>query len=136
SILLQNDEALMNLMQRWKNHGIRLTIDDFGTGYSSLAYLKRLNVHKLKIDRSFLIDLQDDEQDSAIVRAMIQIARSLNLVTIGEGIESVEVATLLREMGCDEGQGYLYLRPQPAAEFERWLQAAQRQGVSALLGAA
>ena len=135
SILLQNDEALMNLMQRWKNHGIRLTIDDFGTGYSSLAYLKRLNVHKLKIDRSFLIDLQDDEQDSAIVRAMIQIARSLNLVTIGEGIESVEVATLLREMGCDEGQGYLYLRPQPAADFERWLRAAQRQGVSALLGA-
>lgn len=134
SILLQSDEALMAMMKRWKDAGIRLTIDDFGTGYSSLAYLKRLNVHKLKIDRSFLVNLRQDEQDDAIVRAMVQIARSLNLETIGEGIEDADVAGLLREMGCDEGQGYFYSRPQPAAEFWAWFEAAGRQAFAVLPG--
>jgi EAL domain-containing protein (putative c-di-GMP-specific phosphodiesterase class I) len=91
-------------------------VDDFGTGYSVLAYLKRLNVHKLEIDRSVLVDLRQDEQDDAIVRAIVQIARGLNLETVGEGIEDDDVAALLRGMGCDDGEGYLCARPQPAAE--------------------
>ncbi|MEN9416968.1 MAG: hypothetical protein RI988_588 [Pseudomonadota bacterium] len=121
SILLQSDEALSSLMERWERQGIRLTIDDFGTGYSSLAYLKRLHVHKLKIDRSFVINLREDDQDQAIVRAMLQIARSLNLQTVAEGIEQADLAERLRLMGCDEVQGYLYARPQPAADLQDWL---------------
>jgi diguanylate cyclase (GGDEF)-like protein len=123
SILLQSDDMVMSLLKRWKQQGIRLTIDDFGTGYSSLAYLKRLAVDKLKIDRSFVTNLRHDEQDRAIVLAMLQIARSLKLVTVAEGIEEADAAERLRTMGCDEVQGYLYARPQPAAVFEKWLQA-------------
>ncbi|NCA91605.1 MAG: EAL domain-containing protein, partial [Gammaproteobacteria bacterium] len=88
--------------------GIHLAIDDFGTGYSSLAYLKRFPVDKIKIDR-------------AIVGAMIQIARSLNLKTIAEGGEEAVLAGQLREMGCDEVQGYLYARPLAVADLEDWL---------------
>jgi EAL domain-containing protein (putative c-di-GMP-specific phosphodiesterase class I) len=113
----------MSLLRRWKQLGIRLTIDDFGTGYSSLAYLKRLAVDKLKIDRSFVTNLRDDEQDRAIVLAMLQIARSLRLATVAEGIEDAEVVERLRAMGCEEVQGYLYARPQPAEVFEQWLRA-------------
>ncbi|MFM7533462.1 MAG: putative bifunctional diguanylate cyclase/phosphodiesterase [Rubrivivax sp.] len=121
SILLQSDDMVTSLLRRWKQQGIRLTIDDFGTGYSSLAYLKRLAVDKLKIDRSFVMNLHDDEQDRAIVLAMLQIARSLSLVTVAEGIEEPEVASRLHDMGCDEVQGYLYARPEPAPVFEQWL---------------
>jgi len=123
SILLQSDEVVMSLLQRWKQCGIRLSIDDFGTGYSSLAYLKRLAVDKLKVDRSFVANLRHDDQDRAIVLAMVQIARSLKLTTVAEGIEDAEVAERLNAMGCDEVQGYLYARPQPAAAFEEWLRA-------------
>jgi EAL domain-containing protein (putative c-di-GMP-specific phosphodiesterase class I) len=123
SILLQSDDMVMSLLRRWKQLGIRLTIDDFGTGYSSLAYLKRLAVDKLKIDRSFVTNLRDDEQDRAIVLAMLQIARSLRLATVAEGIEDAEVVERLRAMGCEEVQGYLYARPQPAEVFEQWLRA-------------
>ena len=123
SILLQSDDMVMSLLRRWKHQGIRLTIDDFGTGYSSLAYLKRLAVDKLKIDRSFVTNLRHDDQDRAIVLAMLQIARSLKLTTVAEGIEESDVAERLHTMGCDEVQGYLYARPQPAEVFEQWLRS-------------
>ncbi|NCA88949.1 MAG: EAL domain-containing protein, partial [Gammaproteobacteria bacterium] len=100
--------------------GIHLAIDDFGTGYSSLAYLKRFPVDKIKIDRSFVVNLQDDPGDRAIVGAMIQIARSLNLKTIAEGVEEAALAGRLKKMGCDEVQGYLYARPLAAEDLERW----------------
>ena len=108
SLLLQGEEAVLAALAQWKARGIHLAIDDFGTGYSSLAYLKRFPVDKIKIDR-------------AIVGAMIQIARSLNLKTIAEGGEEAVLAGQLREMGCDEVQGYLYARPLAVADLEDWL---------------
>ena len=129
SILLQSDDSVMDTIHRWKQRGIRLSIDDFGTGYSSLAYLKRLNVDKLKIDRSFVTNLRQDDQDQAIVRAMLQIARSLSLRTVAEGIEDAGVAEQLRTMGCDEVQGYLYARPKSAEELEQWLAPLRRNGL-------
>jgi diguanylate cyclase (GGDEF)-like protein/PAS domain S-box-containing protein len=121
SILLQNETAVLDTVAAWKARGIQLSIDDFGTGYSSLAYLKRFKVDKLKIDRSFIINLLINEEDRAIVQAIIQIARSLNLRTIAEGVEDALMADQLKIMGCDEIQGYLYSKPLPAAAFEQWL---------------
>jgi len=122
SILLHNEASILATVADWKAQGIRLSIDDFGTGYSSLAYLKRFKVDKLKIDRSFVINIQRDAEDRAIVQAMIEIARSLNLKTIAEGVEDAALAEQLRLMGCDEVQGYHYARPLPALEFKQWLE--------------
>ena len=121
TLLFEDRERVLAAVERLKAQGIGLSIDDFGTGYSSLAYLKRFKVDKLKIDRSFVSHLLHSEEDQAIVQAMIQIARSLNLKTIAEGIEDVALAERLRALGCDQGQGYLYSRPLPVAELEQWL---------------
>ena len=121
SLLLQNEAIVQETVTRWKAQGIKLAIDDFGTGYSSLAYLKHFRVDKLKIDRSFIIDILQDEEARAIVQAMIQMARGLNLRTIAEGVEAAAVAEQLRVMGCDEAQGYLYSPPLAAEELWAWL---------------
>ena len=117
SILLQGEDALLRTLTAWKAQGIQLAIDDFGTGYSSLAYLKRFPVDKLKIDRSFVKDLLTNAEDRAIVLAIIQIARSLNLRTVAEGVDDAALAEQLKVMGCDEAQGYLYAQPLPAEEL-------------------
>jgi EAL domain-containing protein (putative c-di-GMP-specific phosphodiesterase class I) len=109
--------------------GVRLSIDDFGTGYSNLSYLQRFAVDKLKVDRSFIVRLNNSGQDRAIVDAIVQIARSLNLVVTAEGIEDPSVVQALIEMGCAQGQGYLFGKPQPAAEFERLLPRAPELAV-------
>jgi predicted signal transduction protein with EAL and GGDEF domain len=124
SILLQGVDSVLATVSRWKALGIRLSIDDFGTGYSSLAYLKRFKVDKLKIDRSFVSDIAHDEEDRAIVRAIIQMAHSLNLKTIAEGVESAAIEERLRAMGCEESQGYFYSRPLPAAELDALIASA------------
>jgi diguanylate cyclase (GGDEF)-like protein/PAS domain S-box-containing protein len=117
SILIKDTENVLATVQRLKHMGIKLSIDDFGTGYSSLSYLKRFHVDKLKIDQSFIRDLATDSEDAAIVRAVIQMARSLGLSTIAEGVETQRVLELLRIYHCDEVQGYFISRPIPAAEF-------------------
>lgn len=122
SLLLQNEAIVQQTVTGWKARGIKLAIDDFGTGYSSLAYLKHFKVDKLKIDRSFIIDICQDEEARAIVQAMIQMARSLNLRTIAEGVEAAAMAEQLQVMGCDEAQGYLYAKPLRAEDLFRWLQ--------------
>jgi EAL domain-containing protein (putative c-di-GMP-specific phosphodiesterase class I) len=105
-----------------KDLGVKLAIDDFGTGYSSLSYLKKFNIDKLKIDQSFIRDLQSDEADQSIVKAIIELGRNLQLTLIAEGVEELEQQTVLQEMGCDEIQGYYFSRPLPEHEFIRFLQ--------------
>ena len=121
SILIHDTETILAAVQRLKSLGLRLSIDDFGTGYSSLSYLKRFAVDKLKIDQSFIRNLADDPENSAIVHAIIQMARSLNLRTIAEGVENNTLLHHLRDYNCDEAQGYHFARPMPAAEFAVYL---------------
>ena len=122
STLVDDADSFILALQRLKALGVRLSIDDFGTGYSNLSYLQRFSVDKLKVDRSFIVRLDNSPQDRAIVDAIVQIARSLDLVVTAEGIEDASVVQTLIEMGCAQGQGYLFGKPQPAAEFERLLQ--------------
>ena len=100
-----------------RDMGIGLSLDDFGTGYSSLVYLRRFPLDHLKIDRQFVAGLRTGSQDTAIVSAIIDLAHALGLTVVAEGVETDEQLTLLREMGCDVGQGYLWSRPVPAAEL-------------------
>lgn len=114
SILLHQLDSVMDTLVRLKKLGVKLSIDDFGTGYSSLSYLKRFDIDKLKIDRSFVRDINHDADDSAIVRAIIQMGHGLNLRIIAEGVEDITALEQLRRLGCDEAQGYYYARPMPA----------------------
>jgi diguanylate cyclase (GGDEF)-like protein len=123
SILLQDSAQL----RRLKELGVKLSIDDFGTGYSSLSYLQRFQVDKLKIDQSFVRGLIGNAQNQAIVTAIVQMARSLGLHTTAEGIEDEATRALLAELGCDQGQGFLFARPLAAAELGAF---ARRQQVS------
>ncbi len=100
---------------------MKLAIDDFGTGYSSLSYLKRFPVDYVKIDRSFVSELTQEGEDSAIVRAIIAMVHSLDLKVVAEGVETQAQMDFLKAHGCDEMQGYLISRPVPAAEFVRLL---------------
>ncbi|MEW6133040.1 MAG: EAL domain-containing protein [Pseudomonadota bacterium] len=108
--------------------GFRLAIDDFGTGYSSLAYLKRFPIQTLKIDQSFVRHIHEANEDREIVRTIIALARTLNLTTVAEGVESEEQLRLVHEMGCDEAQGYAIARPLPAGELEKLLAAGVNIG--------
>lgn len=113
--------AALAMMDQLHDRGVRLSMDDFGTGYSSLSYLKRFQIYKLKIDQSFVRDLDDDANDRAIVSAIIRMAQALGMQTTAEGVETDGQLEFLRQQGCDEGQGYLFSRPLPAAEFEAYL---------------
>lgn len=113
SILIHDTENVLQSIKRLKAIGVKLSIDDFGTGYSSLSYLKRFAVDKLKIDQSFVRGILHNQEDAAIVRAVVQMAKSLNLRTIAEGIESENILQILSEYGCDELQGYYFSKPIP-----------------------
>ena len=117
SILIQDTDNVLVTIRRLKALGIKLSIDDFGTGYSSLTYLRRFNLDKLKIDQSFVRDIDNNPDDEAIVRAIIQMAHSLKLQTIAEGVENTRVLSHLRALDCDQEQGYHFSRPLPATEF-------------------
>lgn len=119
---MNNPEKAIITMQELNAQGLHLAIDDFGTGYSSLSYLKRFDIKKLKIDQSFVRELHNNVEDQAIVTAIIQMACSLGIKTIAEGVETAEQLEFLRQHGCDEAQGYFYGRPMPASDFELFLQ--------------
>lgn len=121
NFLMGNEEKNIALLSEIRSLGVQLAVDDFGTGYSSLAYLKRLPIQKLKIDQGFVRDLPDDEDDSAIARAVIALGRSMKFTVIAEGVETEEQKRFLVDEQCDQVQGYLLSPPKPAEKLEAWL---------------
>jgi EAL domain-containing protein (putative c-di-GMP-specific phosphodiesterase class I) len=116
--LLRRDERLQNDLAELKQIGVRLAIDDFGTGYSSLSYLRELPIDVVKMDKSFVDGIAESEQRLALAEGIVQIARTLRLEVVAEGIESEAQRDLLTAMGCHYGQGYLLARPMPPEEAE------------------
>jgi diguanylate cyclase (GGDEF)-like protein/PAS domain S-box-containing protein len=125
STAMQNVDLSLSVLNRLKDMGIRISIDDFGTGYSSLSYLKRFPVDTVKIDQYFVRDVTADAGDTAIISAVISMARALNLRVVAEGVETEEQLAFLRREECAEMQGFLYSEPLPALEFERALRATR-----------
>jgi diguanylate cyclase (GGDEF)-like protein len=123
SAAMQDFDQAIRCLQALKEIGVRLAIDDFGTGYSSLAYLSRFPLHKLKIDQSFVRQMVSEAGDLSIVHAVVALAKGLGLGLIAEGVETEQQEQLLRELECDEVQGYLHSKPLPADELERFLRA-------------
>ena len=115
SSIMENPESAADILREIRSLGISIAIDDFGTGYSSMSYLKRFCVDTLKIDRSFIQGVAMDANDAAMVRAMITLAHDLDLRVVAEGIETEAQLAFLNRLGCDEGQGYLFSKPVPAA---------------------
>jgi diguanylate cyclase (GGDEF)-like protein len=126
SAIMKNPDSHTATLQALRDLGCRIAIDDFGTGYSSLAYLKHLPLDLIKIDRAFVSDMATNANDTAIVNAIIHMARSLGLETLAEGIETPDQLALLRDMGCALGQGYYFSRPLPADECAALLRQAGR----------
>ncbi len=122
SILIDSSAAVIETMHALRAMGVALAVDDFGTGYSSLSYLKHFPVDKLKIDQSFVRDLGDDANDAAIVRAILIMAKSLNLKVIAEGVETIDQLTFLQSQGCDHYQGYYVTPPMLAADLPGFYQ--------------
>ncbi|OED43053.1 hypothetical protein AB833_04510 [Chromatiales bacterium (ex Bugula neritina AB1)] len=127
SLLMQNVEEGIVILQALQELGLHVSIDDFGTGFSSLSYLKRLPVDKLKIDQSFVRDLTTDPGDAAIVTSMISLAHNLSLTVVAEGVETTDQLEFLQKKQCDEIQGYLISRPMPAENFAEWATTHQSQ---------
>jgi EAL domain-containing protein (putative c-di-GMP-specific phosphodiesterase class I) len=121
-LLLNNIEEAIGRLQELRDKGVKITIDDFGTGFSSLNYLKRLPIDKVKIDKSFIDEVNSDTRDAAIVRSIISLAHNLQLTVIAEGVETEKQLAFLQDHGCDEIQGYLYARPMPYADLLTWLE--------------
>jgi len=121
-ILLEDEQRVLDIFLRIQKLGVRLVFDDFGTGFASLSYLKKFPLDGLKIDRSFVRDVLTDSDDAAIVSSTIRLGKQLGLSVIAEGIETRATADLLVTMGCEEGQGYFFGKPMPAADLDRtWL---------------
>jgi EAL domain-containing protein (putative c-di-GMP-specific phosphodiesterase class I)/CheY-like chemotaxis protein len=125
SMLMEDADASIDTLDRLRALGFRVAIDDFGTGYSSLSYLRRLPVDLVKIDRSFVAQLGIESESTAIVTAVVHLARSLGLGTVAEGVETAEQGLQLKLLGCDLGQGYHWGRPMPAGELAAWIDLAR-----------
>jgi diguanylate cyclase (GGDEF)-like protein len=126
STIMADPQRAISILRRLSDNGVSLAIDDFGTGYSSLAYLKRLPVNEVKVDRSFVMNMSTDADDAVIVRSTVDLARNLGLRTVAEGVEDAAAWDSLRVLGCDAVQGYHLARPMPATDFRPWLAQYQR----------
>ncbi len=123
SAVMRETARAIRVMEELRHDGVRFSIDDFGTGYSSLAQLKRLPVDEIKIDKSFVLDLNRHTDDAVIVRSTIELGHSLGVRVVAEGVETAESWELLREMGCDMAQGFFISAPLPAAEIANWVRS-------------
>ena len=117
NVLMHDMHRSVKQLHRLRDHGVRIAIDDFGTGYSSMSYLRTLPLDIIKVDRSFVMHLPGDENSAAIAKAIVGLARSLELESVAEGIETPEQGEFMRQIGCERFQGYLYSRPISAEEF-------------------
>ena len=127
SIMMDKDRALQ-ILTRLADMGIRLSIDDFGTGYSSLAYLSKMPVKEIKIDKSFVLDLENNKSNSVIVHATIELGHNLGLEVVGEGVENAAVLEILSNLNCDSAQGFHLLTPMDGPAFNDWTYQSQAKG--------
>jgi EAL domain-containing protein (putative c-di-GMP-specific phosphodiesterase class I) len=121
SAIMDDPQRAESTLNRLANRGFKLSIDDFGTGYSSLAYLKRLPVDELKIDKSFVMAMERNDGDATIVRSTIDLAHNLGLKVVAEGVENQAIMDMLCRLDCDEVQGFHLAKPLPVAEFVEWI---------------
>lgn len=121
SVFFEHQERAVAMLDELRAAGIEINIDDFGTGYSNLGYLKKLPITSLKIDRSFVAMIDEEGGNDEIVRAIITLARNLGLTVVAEGIETDAQLALLRKLGCESGQGFLFAEPMPLAELQQFV---------------
>lgn len=121
SVMMTNPKKSIDILNQLNELGIEIAVDDFGTGYSSLAYLKQLPLSKLKIDKSFIMDMLEDDNDAMIVRSTIDLAHNLGMKVVAEGIEDIEMLRLLSILGCESGQGYYISRPKSEDDLQTWI---------------
>ncbi|GAL17903.1 diguanylate cyclase [Vibrio maritimus] len=121
SLLLQDEDEAERTLKAIRASGIEVWLDDFGTGYSSLSYLRRFTVDGIKIDQSFVRDIIADSKDQQLVQAMVAMANNLDLLVVAEGIETLEQAEKLAQIGCEVGQGFYFDKPMPVDDFVRRL---------------
>jgi diguanylate cyclase len=126
SVAMQNPEAVIYTIEQLKKLGIKLAIDDFGTGFSSLAYLQKLNADRLKIDRAFVRNMALNNSDSSIAEMVINLGHKLGISVIAEGVEFPQQASILRTLGCDEAQGFMFAKPAPANSLTLWFKETGR----------
>jgi diguanylate cyclase (GGDEF)-like protein len=124
--LMTDPDVSFDVLTQLRQLGVRISIDDFGTGFSSLAYFKNIPADELKIDKSFVLNMLEDEGDKRIVRAIIQLSKQFGLAVTAEGVEDEQTALMLAELNCDSLQGFHFSRPLPAQAFESWLAAGNR----------
>ena len=121
SAIMTDPQRALNVLERLHGMGLRLSVDDFGIGYSSLAYLKKLPVSELKIDMSFIRNMDNDKDDETIVRSTVDLGHNMGLKVVAEGVETEAIWNMLREMGCDVAQGYYLSRPLAADALAQWI---------------
>jgi EAL domain-containing protein (putative c-di-GMP-specific phosphodiesterase class I) len=121
SMILSDPQRALATVESLSEIGVRFAVDDFGTGHSSLANLRRLPVHELKIDRSFVTPMLNEESDGVIVRSTVDLGHALGLKVIAEGVEDEITLARLEEIGCDRAQGYYFSKPIPPIDFMRWI---------------
>ena len=126
SMIMNNPRKMIEILQRIKNMGVRLAIDDFGTGYSSLAQLKQFPVDTLKIDRSFIRNIPEDNEDKAIAHAIICMGETLGLTVVAEGVETIEQLNYLKDQSCDEMQGFYFSKPVVPEQFAELLRTYEK----------